>query len=92
MAKSRTQGAAKNIATEIIDDPQYRQMLLLRARAGDLPPAMETMLWHYRFGKPAEHVILDLGDDLSDRTPDELNAELDSLKAELAALPQGAVH
>lgn len=92
MARSRTQSAAKNIAAAIIDDEQYRSMLLLRARAGDLPPAMETMLWHYRFGKPAEHVILDLGDDLSDKTTEELDAELDSLKAELAALPQGAIH
>ena len=40
----------------IVDDPQYRQTLLARARAGTLPPAVECMLWHYAKGKPKDRV------------------------------------
>ena len=45
----------------IVDDAAYQRNLLTRARAGDLPPAVECMLWHYRFGKPKERIELDGG-------------------------------
>jgi len=45
---------AAEFAAQIIDDPSYQQKLLERAQAGALPPAIETMLWAYRFGKPID--------------------------------------
>jgi hypothetical protein len=39
-----------------VDDPEYRQSLAKRLKAGRLSPAMECMLWHYAKGKPREHV------------------------------------
>jgi hypothetical protein len=38
----------------IVDDAIYRRHLLARARAGKLAPAMECLLWYYRYGKPTE--------------------------------------
>ena len=49
---------AMEAAAEIVDDPIYRRNLLKRARAGDLPPALEMMLWAYAKGKP--HQLEDL--------------------------------
>ena len=40
----------------IVDDSQYRETLLARARAGTLAPAVECMLWHYAKGKPKDQV------------------------------------
>lgn len=47
-------GKAAEFAAQIIDDPSYQAKLLERAQAGALPPAIETMLWAYRFGKPVD--------------------------------------
>jgi hypothetical protein len=49
---------AKAACSAIVDDPVYRSNLLERARAGLLPPGVETMLWHYAKGKPKETVQL----------------------------------
>ncbi len=48
--------AAREACAEIVDDPVYRKKLLAAARARTLPPAVETMLWHYAKGKPKEAV------------------------------------
>ncbi len=47
---------AKAVCAAIVDDPTYRKKLIARAKAGELPPAIEAMLWHYAFGKPKEQV------------------------------------
>ncbi len=46
--------AAREAAALIVDDPTYREKLLAAAQARELPPAVETMLWHYAKGKPKE--------------------------------------
>jgi hypothetical protein len=46
--------SAAKFAAEILEDPQYLEKLKARAFAGALPPAIEQMLWAYRFGKPME--------------------------------------
>jgi hypothetical protein len=51
----------KAACAAIVEDTAYRRKLLARARAGTLPPAVECMLWHYRFGKPKERVELEGG-------------------------------
>jgi hypothetical protein len=45
---------ARAAAAQIIDDPIYRQTLLDRAQTGQLPPAIEVLMWHYAKGKPRE--------------------------------------
>lgn len=51
----------KAACAAIVDDPTYRRTLAARARAGELAPAVECMLWYYRFGKPKERVDVDGG-------------------------------
>jgi hypothetical protein len=45
---------AAELASVIIEDPEYLTNLLERARKGSLPPAIEKMLWEYRYGRPME--------------------------------------
>ncbi len=47
---------ARAICAAIVDDPTYRRTLVARAKAGELPPAIEAMLWHYAYGKPKEQI------------------------------------
>ena len=47
---------AKAVCAAIVDDPAYRKKLIARAKAGELAPAIEAMLWHYAYGKPKEQV------------------------------------
>ncbi len=45
---------AKRACADLIDDPAYRARLKERLLAGELPPAVETMLWYFAKGKPKE--------------------------------------
>ena len=54
MGKRTTE--AKRLAAEILENPAYIKSLQDRACAGTLPPAIEVMLWHYRYGKPVSKV------------------------------------
>lgn len=47
---------AQRAAADIVDDPVYREQLKARALKGELPPAIETMLWHYAKGKPPDEL------------------------------------
>ena len=47
---------ARAVCAAIVDDPTYRKTLVARAKAGELSPAIEAMLWHYACGKPKEQV------------------------------------
>lgn len=47
---------ARAFARQIVEDPEYRKALLIRARNGYLAPALETMLWAYVYGKPPERI------------------------------------
>jgi hypothetical protein len=44
------------IARALVDDLAYRTMFKRRLRLGKLKPQVETMLWHYAYGKPVVHV------------------------------------
>ncbi len=48
----------KAFCRELLDDPTYQASLKQRLREGVLPPAMETLLWHYSYGKPKEQMEL----------------------------------
>lgn len=39
---------------DILENPKYVANLKKRALAGELPPAVETMLFYYLYGKPVE--------------------------------------
>jgi hypothetical protein len=43
-------------AREAVERPEYRDKLMARLEEGVLAPAVETMLFHYAYGKPTEHV------------------------------------
>lgn len=53
-----TRREAQLFALQIVRDPEYRKALLTCAKARVLPPAIEAMLWHYAYGKPAERLEL----------------------------------
>lgn len=44
------------IARGLVDNPTYRRRLLQNLTSGTLHPAVETMLWHYAYGKPKTEV------------------------------------
>jgi hypothetical protein len=45
-------------ARALLDDPAYKDSLRTRLIAGTAPH-METLLWHYSFGKPTERVEIE---------------------------------
>ena len=49
---------AREFGRAIVSDPGYQRKFEARARAGTLHYQLETMLWHYAFGKPKERVEL----------------------------------
>ncbi len=69
---------AQELAAALIDgDPSYLEDLQCRIKAGKAPH-METLLWHYRYGKPKDQVDVSVSvavaaEVLADRlTADEL--------------------
>lgn len=78
---------ARIAAGNILDSAEYQDSLLRRARLGTLPPAIEQMLWHYRYGKPVDRseVTLNVNEDMSGMTHDDLVHRLDEIKAQAAA-------
>lgn len=52
---------AREAASQLVDDPEYRETLKWRLLAGRCPPAVETMLWYYAKGKPKETIALEGG-------------------------------
>jgi hypothetical protein len=49
---------ARQLASTLIDDPEYHKRLKKRLLAGELPAHLEAMFWYYAKGKPSEHVEL----------------------------------
>jgi hypothetical protein len=44
----------RELAQQLVQDPRYRSKLRVRLVTGKAAPAVETMLWHYAYGKPAD--------------------------------------
>jgi len=75
---------ARAVVRRIIEDPEYRRNLKRRALAGILPPAMETMLWHYLYGKPQDVVKVEVEDhraEIIKMTDDELRLSAQEIAA-----------
>lgn len=86
MAKSRsvTLAEAQKVARDIICDADYQMALKARAAAGRLPPAVETMLWAYGYGKPAEHIDINTNiRDLRTKPLEDLASEAEQLAARI---------
>jgi hypothetical protein len=46
----------RDLAESLINDDAYLAKLRAQLRAGKCNPAVVTMLWHYRYGKPKDTV------------------------------------
>jgi hypothetical protein len=47
--------------------------LKTRANQGTLPPPVEIMLWHYRYGKPKDQIVITQSEEnLTELTTEEL--------------------
>lgn len=42
-------------ARGIVEDKEVQAQIVLQARAGELPPPVLTMLFHYAYGKPRDN-------------------------------------
>ena len=38
----------------LVDDEDYRAAFKSRFHKGELPPAIEAMVWHYAYGQPVK--------------------------------------
>jgi hypothetical protein len=71
---NKNRGEAKSFCLDILRSDEYRRSVQVRAKLGTLPPAVETLLWHYAYGKPVEHVAVTTAAnaDLSDMSAEQL--------------------
>ena len=44
-------------ARSVLEDPEYRQNVRMQAQAGVLSPTLETLLYGYAYGRPAQRLI-----------------------------------
>lgn len=74
-AKNHATLEAKALCSALVDDPEYQRRFRLRFVAGELPPALEAMVWHYGKGKPPEtmthKITFDHAAYLAGEPPDE---------------------
>ena len=80
MSKRSRLDDAQRFARSLLDDAGYREMLRTRLMAGELPAPLETLLFHYAYGKPVEPVSLDPGHELRHLSDDELAVTLERLR------------
>jgi hypothetical protein len=73
---------AQAFARRIVAGEKYFESLKSRAESGTLAPAVETLLLHYAYGKPVEHVSLSTGHE----------AELGSMTVEQLASRAADLH
>lgn len=72
----------REVATRLVDDPEYLQRLRERLLAGTAG-AVEIMLWHYAYGKPLDRIQVSSPHGVALLTDDELRARLRSALAAL---------
>lgn len=84
--------AVRKIALEVVDDPAYKERLKVRAMAGTLPPAVESMLWHYAFGKPIDRLeVTDKTHDLANLSDDQLAERAEQIRVRAVGARRGTV-
>jgi hypothetical protein len=70
---------ARELARELLADPQYQRKFKTRLLAGRLAPALERMLWYYAHGRPREHVEIEASGELRDALASVLGVRADDL-------------
>lgn len=80
-----TKYEAQAFSRQLLGSAVYRADLEKRLLAGELPPAIEVMLWHYAYGKPVENIALTVNDeqDFSEMSSQDLLAASEKLNAQL---------
>ncbi len=78
--------SVRDFARGILRSRDYRRSILYRVRMGELPPAVETLLYHYAEGKPVDRL------EVEDKTPvrDLPIADLEQRALTIAALVREA--
>lgn len=54
-APNKANGLLRARCLALIRDPTYQKEFKRRLEAGELPPVLEALTWHYAIGKPVEH-------------------------------------
>jgi hypothetical protein len=82
---------ARDFCRLILESEAYRLSLVRRLANDTLPPALEVLIWHYRYGRPKEQVDIAFNAfaDLEDMTPAELEERakhlIEKIRADRAA-------
>ena len=84
--RNRATVEAREFASRLIDDPEYRDSLRERLLAGSAG-AIEILLWHYAKGRPIERVETGAPNAFATLTDAELRAKLASVLDTLSAAP-----
>jgi hypothetical protein len=72
--------SAKDFARAVLHSPEYRRSLLDRIVLGELPSAIEALLWAYAYGKPVERVeVKDTTDDIDEMDLEQCEQEAQRL-------------
>jgi hypothetical protein len=74
----------RDAARAIVDDPVYRAGLLTRLLNGEAPH-METLMWHYAYGKPKETIEVSAPDTFAGLSQAELAEQAEAIARELRA-------
>jgi hypothetical protein len=81
----------RDMAAKLLQDPEYQDGLIERAKAKKLHPAIEVLMWHYAIGKPTERLqVTGVSVDPSKLSDAELLAHLQRAVSELTAATQPA--
>lgn len=75
----------REMAQKLIEDPGYRKALKIRLQVGEAQ-AVETMLWHYAYGKPKERVEVTVPGGIAVSVNDPRLMTTEEREKEIAAL------
>jgi len=90
--RTKITNEARFFALQIVRNETYRKNLLTRAMTGTLPPAIESMLWAYSYGKPVKNIDIKINDqrtrELADLTSEELAERAKELSRQIIVSKQ----
>lgn len=90
VTKKHFKMTARAFCKEVLASRQYRESLFRRIVCDTLPPAIETILYHYAEGKPVEQIeVKDTTTRLEDLTPEQLERRLSMLQTVARKLRDG---
>lgn len=82
-----TKLTAKSFCKDILNSQEYRESILHRIIMGELPPAIECMLWDRAHGKTVERVeVKERGEALENLSPEVVEQRLERVQRMLMLL------